>query len=45
MRAHLIEVAARPTRQELLERLAARSGGSIEFAAAASLVREDRDSH
>lgn len=45
MRAYLIEVTARPTRQELLERLATRSGGSIEFAEAASLVREDRESH
>ncbi|MBI5309674.1 MAG: hypothetical protein HZB14_01400 [Actinobacteria bacterium] len=45
MRAYLIEVTARPTRQELLERLATRSGGSFEFTEAARLVREDRDSH
>lgn len=43
LRARLIEEAAAPTVEEIMERAGGRAGGSVSFAAAAEAVREDRD--
>ncbi|MGH9007100.1 MAG: FitA-like ribbon-helix-helix domain-containing protein [Acidimicrobiales bacterium] len=43
LRARLIEEAATPTIDEILERAGARTGGSVSFAEAVELIREDRD--
>ena len=43
LRARLIEEAATPTVEELLERAGERTGGSVPFAAAVDALREDRD--
>jgi plasmid stability protein len=45
MHAYLTEGAQRPTREEMIERLSSRSGGSVTFKEAADLVRRDRESH
>ncbi|GAB94907.1 plasmid stability protein [Kineosphaera limosa] len=39
----LIEEAAQPTVDEVLDRAGARSGGSVHLAQAAAMVRDDRD--
>jgi len=44
LRSRLIEEAAMPTVEEVLERAGKRSGGSLTFAAAVEAVRSDRDS-
>lgn len=43
LRSQLIEQASRPTVDEVLERAAARTGGSLTLKAAARAVRADRD--
>ena len=43
LRSRLIEDAAMPTLEEVLERSGSRSGGSVSFAAAVKAVRSDRD--
>jgi antitoxin FitA len=43
LRARLIDEAATPTVEEVLERAGGRAGGSVSFAEAADLVRKDRD--
>ncbi|MCE3274194.1 MAG: hypothetical protein K0R13_49 [Propionibacteriaceae bacterium] len=42
---HLIEEADRPTLDEVLERAASRSGGSVSFDDINAIIRADRDSH
>ena len=44
LRSWLIEEAAMPTVEEVLERAGSRSGGSLPFSAALEAVRSDRDS-
>jgi plasmid stability protein len=44
LRSRLIEEAAMPTVEEVLERAGQRSGGSLTFTAAVEAVRSDRDS-
>ena len=44
LRSRLIEEAAMPTVEEVLERAGTRSGGSLTFSAAVEAVRSDRDS-
>ena len=44
LRSRLIEEAAMPTVEEVLERAGERSGGSLTFSAAVEAVRNDRDS-
>ncbi|MGH9057605.1 MAG: FitA-like ribbon-helix-helix domain-containing protein [Acidimicrobiales bacterium] len=44
LRARLIEEASTPTVEEIMERAGGRAGGSVTFAAATKVVREDRDS-
>jgi plasmid stability protein len=44
LRSRLIEEAAMPTVEEVLERAGSRSGGSLPFSAAVEAVRSDRDS-
>ena len=44
LRSRLIEEAAMPTVEEVLERAGQRSGGSLTFSAAIEAVRSDRDS-
>jgi len=41
--SRLIEDAAAPTQEEVLERAGRHSGGSVPFRAATDQVREDRD--
>lgn len=43
LRARLMEEAATPTLEEVLERAGSRAGGSVSFAAATDLLREERD--
>ena len=43
LRSRLIEDASRPTVDEVLARAAGRAGGSVSFAAAVDVLREDRD--
>lgn len=43
LRQRLIEEAARPTVQEVLERAGGRAGGSASFSDALAALREDRD--
>lgn len=43
LRARLIEEASTPTVEEIMERAGGRAGGSVPFAEAAKVVREDRD--
>ncbi|MGH9115652.1 MAG: FitA-like ribbon-helix-helix domain-containing protein [Acidimicrobiales bacterium] len=43
LRARLIEEASTPTIEEIMERAGDRAGGSVPFAEAAKMVREDRD--
>ncbi|MCB0931775.1 MAG: hypothetical protein KDB71_07745 [Mycobacterium sp.] len=43
LRSRLIEEAAMPTLDEVLERAGSRSAGSVSFAAAVDAVRGDRD--
>ena len=43
LRSRLIEEAATPTLDEVLERAGHRSGGSVSLAAAVKAVRGDRD--
>jgi len=43
LRSRLIEEAATPTLEEVLERAAGRAGGSVSFSAAVKAVRRDRD--
>jgi plasmid stability protein len=42
LRSRLIEEAASPTLEEVLERAGGRSGGSLPFSSATELLREDR---
>lgn len=42
LRTRLIEEAARPTLDEVLDRAGGRSGGSVPLEAAVSALREDR---
>jgi plasmid stability protein len=44
LRSHLVEQAARPTLQEVLDRAGGRAGGTLSLSEAARLVRRDRDS-
>jgi hypothetical protein len=44
LRSRLIEEASAPTVDEVLERAGGRAGGSLPFAAAARVLREDRAS-
>lgn len=43
LRARLIEEAATPTVDEVLDRAGGRAGGSVTFTEAADLVRKERD--
>ncbi|MDQ6782502.1 MAG: hypothetical protein M3063_03445 [Actinomycetota bacterium] len=43
LRSQLIEEAARPTLDEVLERAGGRAGGSVSFGDVVEAVREDRD--
>lgn len=43
LRSRLIEEASMPTLDEVLERAASESGGSVPFSAAVTTVRSDRD--
>jgi plasmid stability protein len=43
LRAWLIAEAATPTLDEILDRSAVRSGGSVSFADAVAIQRDDRD--
>jgi len=43
LRSRLIDEAARPTVEEVLERAGSRAGGVVTFASAAAALREDRD--
>jgi plasmid stability protein len=43
LRQRLIEEAATPTVEEVLERAGGRAGGSVRFAEAVAALREDRD--
>jgi plasmid stability protein len=43
LRQRLIEEAAMPTVDEVLERAGGRAGGSVRFSEAAEVLREDRD--
>lgn len=43
LRSRLIEEAATPTLEEVLERAGHRTGGSVSFEAAVEAVRSDRD--
>jgi plasmid stability protein len=43
LRSHLIAEASQPTLDEVLQRAAARRGGSISFGSAARHVRAERD--
>lgn len=42
LRTRLIEEAAAPTVEEVLERAGGRAGGRVPFSAASAVVREDR---
>lgn len=42
--AHLIDEAARPTLDEVLDRAGGRAGGSVSLSDAVGMLREDRDS-
>jgi antitoxin FitA len=42
LRSRLIDEAARPTLDEVLDRASGRAGGSVTLTAAADAVREDR---
>ena len=42
LRSRLIDEASRPTLEEVLDRAGGRSGGSIPFTSAVTVVREDR---
>ncbi|MGH9102647.1 MAG: FitA-like ribbon-helix-helix domain-containing protein [Acidimicrobiales bacterium] len=43
LRARLIEEAATPTVEEVLERAGGRAGGSVSFSETVEALREDRD--
>ncbi|MHB8451767.1 MAG: FitA-like ribbon-helix-helix domain-containing protein [Mycobacteriales bacterium] len=43
LRSHLIDEAAKPTLDEVLDRAGGRAGGKLTFADAARFVRHDRD--
>jgi hypothetical protein len=43
LRARLIDEAATPTLDEILERAGGRAGGSVPFAETVAMLREDRD--
>lgn len=43
LRQRLIEEAATPTVEEVLERAGGRAGGSVPFSEAVGVLREDRD--
>jgi plasmid stability protein len=43
LRSRLIEEAAMPTLEEVLDRAGNRSGGSVSFSVAVSAIRSDRD--
>jgi hypothetical protein len=43
LRQRLIEEAATPTVEEVLERAGGRAGGSVAFSEAVGVLREDRD--
>jgi plasmid stability protein len=43
LRARLIEEASTPTVEEIMERAGGRAGGSVSFAAATEVLRQDRD--
>ncbi|MCI4674598.1 FitA-like ribbon-helix-helix domain-containing protein [Candidatus Mycolicibacterium alkanivorans] len=43
LRSRLIEEAAAPTVDEVLERAANRTGGALSLSAAADAIRDDRD--
>ena len=43
LRSHLIDEAAKPTLDEVLDRAGGRAGGKLSFADAARFVRHDRD--
>lgn len=43
LRQRLIEEAAMPTVEEVLERAGGRAGGSVSFSEAVVVLREDRD--
>ena len=44
LRQRLIEEAATPTVDEVLERVGGRAGGSVPFSEAVAVLRQDRDS-
>ena len=43
LRIRLIEDASTPTVEEIMERAGGRAGGSVSFAAATEVLRNDRD--
>lgn len=43
LRSKLIEEAATPTVDEILERAGGRSGGTVDFATAVEVLRDERD--
>ena len=43
LRMRLIEDASTPTVEEIMERAGGRAGGSVSFAAATEVLRNDRD--
>lgn len=43
LRARLIEEAAKPTVEEIMDRAGGRAGGSVTFTAAIAALRDDRD--
>jgi plasmid stability protein len=43
LRARLIDEASRPTVQEVMQQAGGRAGGSVSFAAAVAVLRDDRD--
>ncbi len=45
LRAHLIEEAATPTIDEILDRAGGRSGGNVTIADTVAILRADRDIH
>ena len=45
LRGRLIDEARTPTIEEILDRAGGRAGGSVPFATAAAVLREDRARH
>lgn len=43
LKSHLVELADRPTLEEVLDRAGSRAGGKVGFAEAVRALRDDRD--